>query len=74
MRISAQVVVLAILLLSPVSSIAKSDDVSALPEQVEGLFDQGKYEEAVPLAEQALEITEASVAHDHPGLIPPLWW
>ena len=67
MRISAQVVVLAILLLSPVSSIAKSDDVSALPEQ-------GKYEEAVPLAEQALEITEASVAHDHPGLIPPLWW
>ena len=51
-----------------------AEDVSALLEQVETLHDQGKYEEAIPLAKQALEITEASVTPNHPDLIQPLWW
>lgn len=44
MRISALVFVCAALLLAwPVSAIAQSDDVSALLERVEALYDQGKY-------------------------------
>ena len=39
---------------------------------METLHDQGKYEEAIPLAKQALEITEASVTPNHPDLIQPL--
>jgi len=74
MRISLLVSALAILLLSPISVVAQSDDVSALLEQVEALYDQGKYEEAILIAKQALEITGASVAPNHPDLIQPLWW
>mgnify|MGYP001076611297 CR=1 FL=1 len=63
MRISALVFVCAALLLAwPVSAIALSDDVSALLERVEALYDQGKYEEAIPLAERTLSLDHPSVA------------
>ncbi len=68
------IIALVTLLFSPISVIAQSDDVSALLEEVEALYDQGKYAEATPLAVQAVEITEGNVAPDHPDLIQPLWW
>ena len=63
MRILALVFVCAALLLAwPVSDIAQSDDVSALLERVEALYNQGKYEEAMPLAERTLGLDYPSVA------------
>ena len=57
MRISALVVVLAILLISPISVIAKSDDVNVLLGEMNNLYDKGKYEEAIPLDKRALKLT-----------------
>ena len=70
MRISALVFVCAALLLAwPVSAIAQSDDVSALLERVEALYDQGKYEEAMPLAERTLGLDHPSVATGFNNLV-----
>ena len=60
---------LALLLAWPVSAIAQSDDVDALLERVEALYDQGKYEEAIPLAERTLGLDHPSVATGFNNLV-----
>ena len=63
MRILALVFVCAALLQAwPVSAIAQSDDVIAFLARVEALYNQGKYEEAMPLAERTLGPDHPSVA------------
>ena len=40
------------------TSWAKSDELSALNDQVERLYQAGEYSEAVPIAQQALAVAE----------------
>ena len=68
MRISALVVVLAILPLSPVLATAQSDDVGALIDEVGSLSGQGRYEEAIPIAERVLEEAKSALSSENPIL------
>jgi tetratricopeptide (TPR) repeat protein len=43
-------------------AITQSDDVSTLLKRMEALYNQGKYEEAMPLAERTLGLDHLSVA------------
>jgi tetratricopeptide (TPR) repeat protein len=38
------------------ASLAEDDDPKALNQQVNELIEQGKYQEAIPIAEKALEV------------------
>jgi hypothetical protein len=41
------------------ASLAEDDDPNALNQQVEQLINQGKYREAIPIAERAVEVAKA---------------
>jgi tetratricopeptide (TPR) repeat protein len=45
------------ILACPASS-AEDDDPNALNQQVAQLFEQGKYQEAIPITEKALEVAD----------------
>ena len=40
------------------ASLAEDDDPNALNQQVNQLFEQGKYQEAIPIAERAVEVSK----------------
>jgi len=46
---------------------AATSDVAAVNAQVVELYEQGKYEEAFPIARKALELGEETLGPDHPG-------
>jgi len=68
MRISLLVAALAILLLSPMQVLAQSDDVGALIDEVGSLSGQGRYEEAISIAERVFEEVEAVFPSEDPIL------
>ena len=46
--------------------LAKGDDPDALNKQVTQLIEQGKYQEAIPIAERAVEVAKRSSGPEHP--------
>ena len=46
--------------------LAKGDDPNALNKQVTQLIEQGKYQEAIPIAERAVEVAKHTLGPDHP--------
>jgi tetratricopeptide (TPR) repeat protein len=48
------------------ASLAEDDDPNALNQQVTKLFEQGKYQEAIPIAERAVEVAKHSRGPEHP--------
>jgi tetratricopeptide (TPR) repeat protein/CHAT domain-containing protein len=56
-----------LLCVSPVSAQqGTSGDVEKLSKQIVDLFQQGKYTEAIPVAQQLLDIRKRTVGEDHP--------
>jgi len=53
------------LLLGPRASARENDDAEALYTEVMRLYQQGRYEEAIPLAERALAIQEKAFGPEH---------
>jgi tetratricopeptide (TPR) repeat protein len=53
------------ILACPASS-AEDDDPNALNQQVNQLIEQGKYQEAIPIAERALEVAKRARGPEHP--------
>jgi Flp pilus assembly protein TadD len=47
----------ALLILGSSSTIANDEDLQALNQRIVALFKQGKYQEAIPLAEKAVDMT-----------------
>jgi len=43
------------------ASLAKDDDPNALNQQVNQLIEQGKYQEAVPIVERAVEVAKRAL-------------
>ena len=75
MRILALAFVFAALLLAwPVSAIAQSDDVSAWPKQVERLYEQGNYGQAILIAKREAERVEKELGVDHLAYSRRLLW
>jgi CHAT domain-containing protein/Tfp pilus assembly protein PilF len=50
---------------TPMSLRAQSDGTAALNQQIAALRDQGRYREAIPLAETAFELTSAAKGEEH---------
>ena len=48
------------------ASLAEDDDPNALNERVNQLIEQGKYQEAIPIAERAVEEAKHTLGPDHP--------
>ncbi len=48
------------------ASLAEDDDPSALNQRVNQLIEQGKYQEAIPIAERAVELAKHTLGPDHP--------
>ena len=46
--------------------LAEGDDPSALNQRVNQLIEQGKYQEAIPIAERAVELAKHTLGPDHP--------
>jgi tetratricopeptide (TPR) repeat protein len=46
--------------------LAEDDDPSALNQRVNQLIEQGKYQEAIPIAERAVEVAKHTLGPDHP--------
>lgn len=51
---------------SPWASLAKDDHATALNQQVNQLIEQGKYQEAAPIAERALAVAKRTRGAEHP--------
>ena len=47
-------------------SLAEDDDPNALNQQVSQLIEQWKYQEAIPIAERALEVAKRVRGSEHP--------
>jgi CHAT domain-containing protein/Tfp pilus assembly protein PilF len=63
------VLVFALLLAaSPAAFAQRLDEVIALNQQVIQLYNQGRYSEAIPLAQRALAILEKALGPNHPSL------
>jgi Flp pilus assembly protein TadD len=56
------------LLPGPRASAEENDDAEALNAEVVRLYQQGRYSEAIPLAERALAIREKAVGAEHPDV------
>jgi tetratricopeptide (TPR) repeat protein len=54
------------LLLACPASWAEDDDLNALSQQVSQLIEQGKYQEAIPTAERAVEVAKRTRGPDDP--------
>ena len=52
------------------ASLAEDDDPNALNQRLHQLFEQGKYQEAIPIAERAVEVAKRVRGPDTPR--PPL--
>ena len=48
------------------ASLAEDEDPNALRLQLNQLIGQGKYQEAIPVAERAVEVAKRSLGADHP--------
>ena len=48
------------------------DEAAALSERVFQMYEQGRYQEALPLAQKALALREQALGPDHPDLTPGL--
>ena len=48
------------------ASLAEEDDPGALNQRVNQLIEQGKYQEAIPIAERAVEVAKHTLGPDHP--------
>ena len=48
------------------ASLAEDDDPNALNQQVNQLIEQGKYQEAIPIAERAVEVAKRARGPEHP--------
>ena len=48
------------------ASLAEDDDPNALNQQVNQLIEQGKYQEAIPIAEKAVEVAKRVRGPEHP--------
>src|ERR1700693_4157687 len=53
-------------ILACTASLAEDDDPNALNHQVNQLIEQGKYQEAIPIAERALEVAKRARGPEHP--------
>jgi Tetratricopeptide repeat len=51
------------------SPAQSADDIAALNQQVEQLYGQEKYGEAIPLAEKALVVAERTLGKEHPSAL-----
>ena len=70
MRIGCIVIAAALAMVAPPTVRTQSaDEIDTLNRQVDELYDQGKYAEATPLAEQALLLAETSLGRDHTDTI-----
>ena len=54
------------------ASSCKPDDLSSLRGQVRQLYEAGKYAEAVPLAQRAVELAEKQFGPEHPDVATSL--
>jgi tetratricopeptide (TPR) repeat protein len=52
----------------PHAALAQVDEAAALNQQVLQLYSQGRYSEAIPLAQRALTIREKALGADHPDV------
>jgi esterase/lipase superfamily enzyme/Tfp pilus assembly protein PilF len=69
MRVGARPIAIAVLLAGFLSALpARSDELGALSDQVQQLYQAGKYSEAVPVAQQALALAEKLHGPDHPDV------
>jgi hypothetical protein len=59
-------------MLTPQSGRAQNNDLAALNQQVGQLSREGKYNEAIEVAERALTLAEKKFGHDHPHVGTPL--
>src|ERR1700738_4544169 len=57
---------LGLLLLACPESWAEEDDLNALNQQVIQLFGEGKYQEAIPIAERAVEVAKRTLGPEKP--------
>src|SRR5260370_25413500 len=57
---------LGLLILACPASLAEDDDPNALNQQVSQLIEQGKYQEAIPIAERAVEVSKRVRGPEHP--------
>jgi tetratricopeptide (TPR) repeat protein len=57
---------LALWILACAASLAEDDDPKALNQQVKQLIEQGKYQEAIPIAEKAVEAAKRVRGPQHP--------
>ncbi|MER0205013.1 MAG: tetratricopeptide repeat protein, partial [Nitrosomonas sp.] len=51
---------------------AQSSELEALNEQVNTLYQQGKYDEAIEIAKKALDIAEKTLGPEHSGVATSL--
>ena len=56
------------------TALAQEARWKALYKQVEALYQQGKYGEAIPVAKEALEVAEQTFGPDHPNVATSLNW
>jgi tetratricopeptide (TPR) repeat protein len=59
-------VALGLWILACPASWAEDDDPNALNQQAKQLFEQGKYQEAIPIAERAVEAAKRARGPEHP--------
>ncbi len=57
---------LALWILACAASLAEDDDPKALNQQVKQLIEQAKYQEAIPIAEKAVEVAKRVRGPEHP--------
>src|ERR1700687_1112721 len=63
---------LGLLILACPASLAEDDDPNALNQQVNQLIEQGKYQEAIPIAERAVEVSKRVRGPEHPETVDAL--
>ena len=68
----AAIVLAWMLELSPLAMAQQGDDADALNAQVIKLYGEGKYSEAVPIAQRALALREKALGPDHPDVATTL--
>ena len=67
------ILIVGFLLAEPHAAFAQSlDEATALNQQATQLYNQGRYSEAIPLAERALAIREKTRGPDHPDVAASL--
>src|SRR5271167_4555908 len=57
---------LALWILACASAWAEDDDPDALNQQVNQLIEQGKYQEAIPIAKRGVEVAKRAPGPEHP--------